>query len=151
MKKYFFPIIFSLFLGVFMAYLIINSYESLDGAAVSAKTEKVFFIQRGVYSSLESMNEAMSDFTDYIYGVEDNMYHCYVGLSLNSDNASKIVNVYKSQNIDTIVKEKVIEYTEFIDILSKYDEILSKTDDFKSIQTINNQVLAKYEEEYEER
>ena len=146
MKKYLFPVSASLILGVFMAYFIIKQYETLPALAVSSEAESLYYIQRGIYSDMDSMKENMKDFNHYIYNVEDNQYYTYIGITANKDNALKIQNYYKSIGYDTFLKEKITDDEEFINILSQYDGLLSKTDDSESIKVICNQVLAKYEE-----
>ena len=146
MKKYTLPIFISLSLGVFMAYFIIHQYESLDGITVSNMASKIYYIQSGVYSDKANMENNMKDFTNYIYNVEDNMYYTYVGVSAFKDNAEKIQKYYKDIGYDTLIEEKIVDNHDFMEILSQYDEILSKTSDNESIKVICNQVLAKYEE-----
>ncbi len=71
----------------------------------------------------------MKDFSNYIYNVEDNMYHTYIGVSKNKANAIKIQKVYEKNGIDTIIKDNIVDTSDFIEILEKYDKILSKTED----------------------
>lgn len=146
MKKYFMPILFSLVIGVLMAYFIINQYESYDGVTVSKFASKIYFIQSGVYSLKTNMIDDMSKFSSYIYSVEDNMYYSYIGLSSRRDNAEKIKNYYKKKGYDTVIKEKILDNGEFNTILVQYDDILSKTSDDESIKVICSQILLKYEE-----
>ena len=146
MKKYLFPISVSLILGVFMAYFIIRQYEDMPALAVSSEAETLYYIQRGVYSDMDSMQDGMKDFTHYIYNVEDNQYYAYIGITTNKENALKIQNYYKSIGYDTFLKDKITDNDDFINVLRQYDELLSKTDDTELIKVICNQVLSKYEE-----
>ena len=146
MRKYAVPIFISLIIGVSMAYFIISQYESYDGVTVSKFASRLYFIQSGVYSDKNNMLEAMSKFSSYIYSIEDNMFYSYIGVSSSKENALKIQDYYKKIGYDTLIKEKIVDNSEFIEILSQYDEILSKTSDDESIKVICNQVLSKYEE-----
>ncbi len=146
MKKYLFPVTVSLLIGISMAYFIIKQYEGMPILAVSSNAENLYYIERGVYSDYENMENNMKDFTDYIYNTENNQYHTYIGITTNKENALKIQNYYKTLGYDTNLVEKITDNKEFINILRQYDELLSKTDDSESIKTICNQVLAKYEE-----
>ena len=128
MKKYLFPVTVSLVIGVFMAYFIIRQYEDMPSLAVSKEAEILFYIQRGVYSDMESM------------------YYAFIGITVSKDNALKIQNYYKEIGYDTFLKEKITDNSEFINVLSQYDELLRQTDSAEAIGTICNQVLAKYEE-----
>ena len=146
MKKYFVPLSVSLLVGIAFAYFIIHQYESLDGVTVSALASEIYYVQRGVYSDRENMENNMREFTNYIYNVEDNMYHTYIGVSKYRENAEKIQNIYKNEGIETIIKNKIVDSKDFMEILSRYDDILKKTDDTESIKVITRQTLAKYEE-----
>lgn len=146
MRKYTFPIVLSLIIGISMAFYIIKQYDSFDGTLVMGNTEIFYFVNSGSYNDKNSMDEAMSQFESYIYNVEDNMYYTYVGISTNKSNAEKIQLYFKNLGFDTLIKERNVSNSEFFNIVRRYDSILSKTDDNESIRVICNQVLAKYEE-----
>ena len=146
MKKYLLPVSISLILGISMAYFIIRQYETMPALAVSSEAESLYYIQIGVYQDMNTMSDNMKDFTNYIYNVEDNQYHSYIGITTSKDNASKIQNYYKEAGYETVIEERVTDNKDFINILRQYDELLSKTDDSESVKVICNQVLAKYEE-----
>ena len=146
MKKYLFPVSISLILGISMAYFIIRQYETMPALAVSSEAESLYYIQRGVYQDMDTMSDNMKDFTNYIYNVEDNQYHSYIGITTSKDNASKIQNYYKEAGYETKIEERITDNKDFINILKQYDELLAKTDDSESVKVICNQVLAKYEE-----
>jgi len=129
-----------------MSYFIISQYETSDMVAVSSNATNLYYIQRGVYSTKENMNNNMKDFRYYIYNVEDNMYYTYIGISNNRDNALKIQKYYKSLGYDTYIKEKMTDNKSFITVLKQYDQLLSSTNDDNTIKVICNQILAKYEE-----
>ncbi|MBR3362670.1 MAG: hypothetical protein IKG40_01950 [Bacilli bacterium] len=146
MKKYSMPALLSLIIGILMAYFVINQYESYDGITVSKFASKLYFIQSGVYSDKNNMLEDMNKFSSYVYSTEDNMFYSYIGISLSKENALKIQNYFKKIGYETIIKEKIVDNSDFNEILSQYDKILSKTSDDESIKVICSQVLAKYEE-----
>ena len=146
MKKYLLPVSMSLILGISMAYFIIRQYETMPALAVSSEAETLYYIQRGVYQDIDTMNDNMKNFTNYIYNVEDNQYHSYIGITTNKENVSKIQHYYKEVGYETEVEERITDNKDFINILKQYDELLTKTDDSESVKVICNQVLAKYEE-----
>ncbi|MBR3362312.1 MAG: hypothetical protein IKG40_00115 [Bacilli bacterium] len=146
MKKYFFPIITSFIIGTLIAFFLISNYENAESITISKNAKKIYYIQKGVYSSKDSMKKNMSAFSYYIYNVENNKYYTYIGLTSNKENADKIKNYWNKKGYDIYIKEKTIDNKSFITILNQYDEILSKTNDEGTIVTINNQILSKYEE-----
>ena len=90
MKKYLFPVSVSLILGVSMAYFIIKQYETMPTLAVSSEAQTLYYIRRGVYSDMQNMENNMKEFTNYIYNVENNEYHTYIGITTSKENSLKI-------------------------------------------------------------
>lgn len=129
-----------------MAYFIIREYDNIDGITVSSSAETLYYIQRGVYSDLENMQNNMQEFENYIYNVEDNMYYTYIGISSTKENATKIQEYYKKIGYETIIKEKITDNEDFIKVLKQYDELLNSVENDESIKVICNQILSKYEE-----
>ena len=146
MKKYLFPVITSFIIGSGLAIFLISGYENAASITVSKNAKKVYYVQRGVYSSIDSMKQNMLSFPYYIYNVEENKYFAYIGITTKKENAKKIQDYYNKKGYDTYVKEKIIDNESFITILNQYDQILEKTNDEGTITTICNQVLSKYEE-----
>ena len=91
----------------------------------------------------------MNDFENYVYSVEDNQYHAYIGITKSKNNATKIKQTYEQNNLATYTIEKNINNKEFSTILTQYDDVLSKTDDVNTIKVIENQVISKYKETIE--
>lgn len=146
MKRYIFPVVFSLLIGTLMAFFLISRYDNAQSVSVSKNAEKVYYVQRGAYSTKENMQENMMEFENYIYNVEDNMYFAYIGITKSKKNAEKIKRYYKEKGYDTYIKEKITDNTSFLTVLGQYDEVLSSTEDKGTINVICNQVLSKYEE-----
>lgn len=147
MKKYLLTVIISLLVGFLLSIYMLKEYENTDIFPVFNTSETAYLVQQGVYSNMESMKENTSDLTDYIYSVIDNMYYVYVGMSLDSENVSKIQNYYKDKGIDTIIKTTSLTDKAFIESLKQYDMVLKETNDEKTILEICKQVLSKYKEE----
>ncbi|MBR2834050.1 MAG: hypothetical protein IKE75_06500 [Bacilli bacterium] len=146
MKKYLFPILLSFIIGSIMAIALISSYDGTEAITVFKNARKVYYVQRGVYSTKDSMEANMASFSHYIYNVEDNKYYAYIGITGNKENSKKLKNYYEKQGYNTYVKEKITDNESFLAILNQYDEILKNTKDDGTISTICNQVLSKYEE-----
>ena len=147
MKKYLFTFLIAIVTGFFLSYIFINQYNDFNGITVSKTVENVYFIQYGVFSSLESMEKETITLTNYIYSKIDDMYFVYVGITKNSDNANKIINYYKNLGYETIIKKYQIANNTFLQILDNYDKVLLETDDSTTISSLINQVLIEYEKE----
>ena len=147
MKKYLFTFLIAIVTGFFLSYIFINQYNDFNGITVSGTGENVYFIQYGVFSSLESMEKETITLTNYIYSKIDDMYYVYVGITKNSDNANKIVSYYKNLGYETIIKKYQITNNSFLKILNNYDKVLVETDDSTTIASLISQVLIEYEKE----
>lgn len=146
MKKYALTFLIAIVIGFFLSNFFINQYNEYEGIKVSGTGEKLYFIQYGVFSSLDSMEENTINLQNYVYNQEDNMYYVYVGITKEKDNAEKIVKYYNNIGYDTIIKNFEITNKEFLNLLINYDTILKATDDETAISSLINQVLLKYEE-----
>lgn len=144
MKKYSVTFLIALVIGFLLANFMLNQYSDYNGIKVSTLADEIYFIQFGVYSNKENMEENTLSLENYIYNIENDKYYVYVGITKN--NPDKIVNYYKNLGYDTIIKKHAISNKNFIKELENYDNILSETEDNIAIGSIINQVLRKYEE-----
>lgn len=146
--KFIIPLICAILIGFLLGKFMFNQYDSKTSlkTVFNDKSKSIYFIQQGVYSSKESMETNVSNFTSYIYDVKDNKYYVYVGMTGNKENVSKLEGYFKKMGYDIYVKEFNIDNNAFLESLSQYDELLLQTSDEKAIKTIENQVLSKYEE-----
>lgn len=136
----------ALTIGFFLSLFFIKQYDQYNGIKISNNGEELYFIQYGVFSSVESMEENTISLQNYVYNEENNQYFVYVGITKEKDNANKIVAYYKELGYDTIIKNFSITSKQFLELLVNYDSILKQTDDETAISSIINQVLMKYEE-----
>lgn len=146
MKKYLLTFLIALVIGFFLSNFFLKQYDDFEGIKVSGKGENLYFVQYGVFSSLESLEENTISLQNYVYNKQDNLYYVYVGITKLEENAKKIVNYYKNLGYDAIIKEFGITNKSFLELLVNYDEVLKNTDDETAIASIINQVLIKYEE-----
>ena len=146
MKKYLFTFVIALIIGFFLCNFFLNQYNDYQGIKVSNGGEKIYFIQYGVYSSLESLEENTINLQNYIYNERDGLYYVYIGITKVKDNASKIVKYYNNLGYEAIIKEFEITNKNFIEVLKNYDDVLKNTTDNTAIASVINQVLSKYEE-----
>lgn len=146
MKKYFLTLLLALVIGFFLANFFLTQYEDFNGIKVSSNGDNLYFIQYGVFSSYESMEENTISLENYVYNIEDNKYYVYIGITKTKENKDKIMNYYKELGYETIVKEYQLTNTSFLQQLNNYDQVLKQTEDKVAIASIINQVLKKYEE-----
>lgn len=147
MKKYFYTFIIALMIGFFLSYYFIIQYDDYNGIKVSSVADELYFIQYGVFSSLESMENETISLTNYVYSKNDDKYYVYIGITNNSDNVNKIVSYYKDLGYETIIKKYQVNNKNFIESVKEFDNILLETTDKTVINSIINQTLIKYEQE----
>lgn len=145
MKKYIGSIMLSLVVGVFLGKFMINQYSNLQVVPVIQESNDLFFLQQGVYSSLDTMKENMTDFSYYIYNIEEDGYHTYVGITKNENNANKIKEFFHNKGYDIYIKEIGVNNSDFLMVVEQYDLLLNEASD-EMIDDICNQVLSSYEE-----
>ena len=146
MKKYLLTFVIALIIGFFLSNFFLKQYDDFKGIKVSNKGETLYFIQYGVFSTLESLEENTIALQNYVYNKQDDLYYVYVGITKLKENAEKIVNYYKNIGNETIIKEYGITNKNFLEQLVNYDTVLKNTNDETAISSIINQVLVKYEE-----
>ena len=146
MKKYVFPILFALMIGFLLAYIVLKQYQNVLPLPTFANSQKLYFLQQGVYSSKESMEKNTSGLEHYIYSLENNQYYVYVGITKVKENAEKLKGYFTSNGYSIYIKELSVQNQKFLAILDQYDALLQETQDTKMYATICGQVLSKYEE-----
>ena len=146
MKKYLFTFLLALIVGFFLSSFFINQYDNYSGIKVSGLGEDLYFVQYGVYSSLDSMEKETIGLENYVYNINKDMYYVYVGITNIDTNANKIVDYYKNLGYETIIKRYSVSNNKFIEELINYDNLLKETNDKTAIASLINQILIKYEE-----
>jgi multidrug efflux pump subunit AcrB len=140
------PAILCVLVGFFMSNFMFTQYQKEDTITTSSTTNSVYFMQIGVYSSLDNMKENLKNIETYIYEEKNNLYYAYVGIVKNENNLEKVEGYFKSLDYVIYRKEKTVSNVAFQEVLSQYDLMLEETEDSKTIGTIMSQVISKYEE-----
>ena len=141
--KFLIPIVLSIVIGFFFGKVFFNNYDS--SSSVFNEGEKVYFIQKGVYSELNDLKKNNSSYDDFLYLEESDGYHYYVGITKNEKNAKKIKDFYEKSNINIYVREKYINNANFVSVVSEYDKLIdvASLNSFVDLQKI---VISNYKE-----
>lgn len=123
---------------------MLRQYDDLSVFPVFS-SGTLYFLQQGVYDSLDEMREKMGSFSYYIYNKEDDGFHTYVGITASLENSVKIKDYFNSKGYDIYVDENTISNDVFFSVVSQYDLLLFDAQG-DSIADICNQVLNSYEE-----
>ena len=145
--KYIVPLILSIGIGVFMAIFVLNQYNNKSKVmTVFNSGELVYFIEVGVYENENEMKSNSSKLLYYIYNIEDNKYHVYVGITKDKNNIKKLEDFFNKKGYSINVKELYIDNDSFIELLSQYDLLVNNVTDDEILNAIENQIINKYKE-----
>jgi len=141
------PTLLALITGLVLGKFVLNQYD-FSGKIIPtmSASKNAYFIQQGVYSSKESMEENTKSFPYYIYMLNNDKYYVYIGITFLEENMEKIKGYYKQKGYTTYVKQININNEDFITVLEQYDILLKETTDSEVVGTVCSQVLNKYEE-----
>ena len=86
------------------------------------------------------------DPSNYLVLKENGLYNVYAGITTKLTNATKIKNIYDSENVKSVIIPTIINNVEFINNLEQYDLLLSEVDNKDNILSINDVIISNYEE-----
>ncbi len=117
-----------------------------DSISVFQEDNAYYFLQEGVYSSKEIMQENVGDLANKLTVLDDNKYYVYVGITKSRENAEKIQKIYKNMGYQIYIKEVKLDNEEFSNNVVQFDLLVKESDSTDDILTIEEVVLANYEE-----
>lgn len=145
LKKFFVTVLLAILIGILFGKIMFNQYDG-KLKEVFNEEEKVYFLQQGVYSSLESVSKNTATVNHYVVEKDDLYYRVYAGITKNEKNIDKIREVLIAAGNDIYVRKLNLNQASFLDILTQYDLLLEKTDEKTQILQIQKQVLNQYKE-----
>jgi len=146
MKKYIAPVLCSVCLGFFMGFFLCNQYDTkVEIKTIFSQSETFYFLQSGVYSSLESMQQSVGKLTNYIYTEQDGKYYVYVGITSTEENMLKIKGIYEQLGYSIYSKQVDVSSKEFSNFVKECDEMLKQTTESEAVLKIEQEILASYE------
>lgn len=145
MKKTIMISLLSIGLGA-LTGIIFNSTYKEKIIKTFSEGKPYYFIQEGVYSSTEIMNENTKDLLVKTVDTSNNKHYVYLGITRSSDNAQKIKKIYENKGYQIYIKEQNLSNEEFYNNVTQFDLLINSTDKESEILTIEEVVLANYEE-----
>ena len=118
--------------------LITYYYYNMLKEKIDVKVISIF--QTGVYSNYDEALLASDSKSKIFY--DGKLYHIYDAIVSDDSAKSKMINFYKSNNIDYYVKDKYVDLDVYEDI-SKYSELI-KISDNETLKIINKQIVEKF-------
>lgn len=144
MKKTILLAVIFVFLGAVCGNYLYRKAPNSISAFQENKT--FYFLQEGIYSSKDIMQENVNDIMNKLIVFEDNKYYVYVGITMNMNNANKIKKIYEDMGYKIYVKTVVLDNEEFASNVAQFDLLVSESDTKDDILTVEEVVLANYEQ-----
>lgn len=145
MKRLIIIMIAAIILGGISGKILFSKYQDIDKYIFNSE-KKVYFLEEGVYSSKKSLENNTKDITPKLVVKDNDKYYVYVGITKNIDNANKIKKIYTDKGYSIYQKEKNITDSEFLSNVEQFDILIESTKKERDISTIQEVVLANYEE-----
>lgn len=143
--KFIFYILISIILGVTFGRVFFKDYN--DNSLTAFKEgEKLYFVQTGVYDSIDTIKEVYEDYDKYLIQEEDNNYHVYVGISTSKNIANRIKDYYKTLGNNIYIKKNNINNYDFLSILKEYEKIINITSNDEDLIDIERIIISNYKE-----
>lgn len=144
MKKTITTGIFFIIIGFIIGEILFN--DKIELLKKLEKGDTYFFLQEGVYSDYNNIGNNISDIGKRIIEHKSNKYYVYVGITKDIDVLNKLQDIYKDKGIVVYPKEVIISSREFSTNVEQFDLLIKETKDIDQILTIEEVVLANYEE-----
>jgi hypothetical protein len=143
MKKILLVSLIFLFIGIILGTKIISLLKVED---VFQDDTIYYFLQEGVYTNKEILDENTESLNIKLINQEDNKYYVYLGITKDVENAKKIKKIYKAKGYDIYIKEKHLSNEEFSSNITQFDLLINSTNSEEEILKITEVVFANYEE-----
>ena len=144
MKKKIFYLLIVLVTGIILGRKIYLATENIEVTFNEEST--YFFLQEGVYSSKEIMEENIKNMNMKVVDNLDNKYYVYLGITKDENIAKRLKEIYEEEGYQIYIKEKTLSNEEFLNNVTQFDLLINNTESIKEILTIEEVVLANYEE-----
>lgn len=145
MKKTFLLSIIFIFFGVVSGY-ILNTHLHLNSIETFKEETKYYFLQEGIYSNLDILKENTKNLDVKLINEENNKYYVYLAITTKEETAEKIKKIYDKKGYQTYIKEINLANEEFYNNVIQFDLLIEHTNKEEEILTIEEVVLANYEE-----
>ena len=146
MKKTLKISIFSIALGTIAGIILNNTYKEKLSNSFLKEEKTYYFIQEGVYSSTSSMQENTKDLLVKTVDSKNDKQYVYLGITRDEKNAKKLKEIYENKGYQIYIKEQKLSNEEFYNNVTQFDILINSTNKESEILTIEEVVLANYEE-----
>lgn len=141
MKKTSITAIIFILIGYTIGNYMFNNKEIID-----YKKDTYYILQEGVYSDAENLQNNLKHLSMKAIDYSNNRYYVYVGITRDLEVLEILKNIYAKKNIKVYQREKNIKSEEFLQNVTQFDMLIKAAKEDDEILTIEEVVLANYEE-----
>lgn len=134
----------AIILGSICGNLLFKKYQ--DTTFAFHNSEKLYFLQEGIYNSLDSVTSNTKSISPKAIMEEDSKYHVYVGISGKKEIITRLKTIYKQKGYQLYEKEVEVDNEEFLENIKQYDLLAKTANNDHDLLTIEEVVLSNYEE-----
>ena len=137
------------FIFVIFGLIIGNNIRKFSYSSVKeivSNEESFYFLQEGVYEKKENLEKNIKNLDQKVIDYQDDKYYVYVGITKNKNIANKIKKIYAKKGLNLYEKVKTISNEEFLNNVTQFDLLINNGATDEEILTIEEVVLANYEE-----
>lgn len=108
--------------------------------------ETYYFLQEGVYSNEDTLKNNLRGITQKVVDYSNEKYYVYLGITKDLEVAEKLKKIYEAKGVKIYQKEKNVTSQEFSNNVEQFDLLIKATNEEDEILTIEEVVLANYDE-----
>lgn len=113
---------------------------------LSPKKEKYYFLQEGIYNDKDILENELKNIGPKVIDYNNNKFYVYVGITKDKKVANKLQEIYSKKGYSLTQKEKRLTNEEFSNNVSQFDLLINAAKEEEEILTIEEVVLANYDE-----
>lgn len=133
-----------LILGLLVGNKIYQTNLSLSNVFSDGTT--YYFLQEGAYTSKVILDENTKDLNVKLIVEDNSKYYVYLGITKSESIAKKLKSVYEQAGYQIYIKEIKLNNPEFESNVTQFDLLLNSATSKDEMLTIEEVVLANYEE-----
>lgn len=117
-----------------------------NSISVFQQDSSYYFLQEGVYTSKDVMQESIKDIPHKLVVFKDDMYYVYVGITKSKKNADKIQKIYEELGYQIHITTESLDNEEFSSNVTQFDLLVEEAESSEDVLTVEEVILANYEE-----
>lgn len=133
-----------LIIGLLIGNKIYKTNSSLT--TVFSEGTTYYFLQEGIYTSKVILEENTKNINVKLIEEKNSKYYVYLGITKSEEIAKKLKKLYEEDGYQIYIKEIKLNNEEFDSNVTQFDLLINSTNNENEIMTIEEVVLANYEE-----